>query len=80
MGSLLETPEDRKLWEMLGWWVVSVFCRVAQEIHPASTQYVEVSVDILASLGASSRLPDCNFVSPALQCLRSSCLSRPRHS
>lgn len=63
VGSLLETLEDRKLWEMLGWWVVSVCCLVAREIQPASTQYLEVSVDILASLGAGSRLPDCNPVS-----------------
>ena len=48
---------------MLGWWVVPLFCLVAQEVPPASTQCLEVSVDVLASLGAGSRLPDCNPVS-----------------
>lgn len=45
---------------MLAWWVVSLFCQVAQEVQPASAWYLEISVDGLASLGTGRRLPDCD--------------------
>lgn len=58
MGLLLAIPEGKIHWEMPGWWVVSVFCQVAQGFQAPLVRYLEILVNGLASLKAGKRLLD----------------------